>query len=125
MTPAGVRLARRLTLVGYVGLWIWIPLWYGWLAPPQHVPATVAIGVLLLPLIFPLHGILRGRAYTHAWSAFVSMIYFAHGVVETWALEQGRALAAVETVLAVVFFAGATAYARGAGRAATAPGPEG
>jgi uncharacterized membrane protein len=58
-----------------------------------------------LPLLVPLFGILRQRAYTYQWSALLMLAYFVEGVVRAWAdsgLSQKLALG--EIGLSVVFF---------------------
>lgn len=114
----GVRFARLLTLAGYFGLVALIGVWYGFLAPSTHFSLGLALTLLLLPLAFPLPGLLRGRAYTHAWTAFLALLYFTHGVVEAWAspVLLQRRLALGEIVFAVMLFSGATLYARLRGR---------
>jgi uncharacterized membrane protein len=112
------RFARFLTLFGCFGLVALLCAWYGWLAPSTHFGVGFALVALLLPLAFPLPGLLRGRAYTHAWTAFISLLYFTHGVIEAWAspIVLQRRLAAAEIALSMALFVGTTLYARLRGR---------
>lgn len=70
-----------------------------------------------IPLLLPLFGILRGSRYTHQWTSMLSLVYLTEGLVRALS-DSGvsQALAIVETILALVLFAGCLAYAR-----ATAP----
>jgi uncharacterized membrane protein len=65
-----------------------------------------------VPLLPPLAGLLGGRPYTYAWTAFISMIYFTHGVVEAWADSKVRWLALCEVLLSVLLYLGGVMYAR-------------
>ena len=67
----------------------------------------------VLPLLAPLFGVLRGRAYTYQWSSMLILAYFTEGVVRAWS-DRGLSaqLAMVETALTVIFFIAAVAYIR-------------
>ena len=69
-----LRRARILALCGYFGLLLLLPLWYGWLSPSQ-LPLGLVLGFLLVPLLFPLRGLLQGRPYTYAWATFLALFY--------------------------------------------------
>ncbi|HEB67690.1 MAG TPA: DUF2069 domain-containing protein, partial [Gammaproteobacteria bacterium] len=56
--------------------------------------------------------LIRGRAYTHAWTSFLILFYFIHGVVEAWANADARGLAIAEIVLSVIVYTGAILFAR-------------
>jgi uncharacterized membrane protein len=103
--------SRRLTLLSYIALVGLILIWYGWI-----VPSPVALILLLLPLLFPLRGILKGNPYTHAWSSFLILLYFIHGVVEAYANPPVRMWALLEVLFSVTFYTGAVLYARLRGR---------
>ena len=75
-----INLFRWITLAGYFGLILFIFTWLLWIKPlPAH---EISIKILLGigPLMFPLRGILHGRAYTHAWSMYLALFYFVIGV---------------------------------------------
>lgn len=112
----GIRLMRGLALLSYLGLFILLIAWMGWLAPLQSVSKPVAILLFVGPLLFPLPGILRGKPYTHAWTAFLVLIYFMHAIVELWADAQTRYLSAIELVLSLTLFSSALLYARWQGK---------
>lgn len=107
--------ARALTLLGYLGIWGLLPIWQLWLAPSEQLGPYFA-AILLVPLAFPLKGLLAGTPYTYAWSTFIALIYFAHGVGEAWTWPQERACAALEIALSALWFTGAIAYVRAAAR---------
>jgi len=72
--------AHQLTLIGYWGLVILIPTWNLWWYPSQIFSNKVVTMFWLIPLVFPMLGLIRGKAYTHAWSGFIAVIYVCHGL---------------------------------------------
>ncbi len=83
------RLCYALTLLGYLGIMVLLIAWYGWLAPPQVFSAPVVILTLGLPLFLVLRGLLHGRPRAVAWSLFLSLFYFTHGIVEAYSNQPG------------------------------------
>lgn len=108
MTPL---IWQRLALIGYFGTLILIVAWYGWLSPPQLSPAIV-VAVLGTPLLLPLRGLLHGRPYTYAWSLFLALGYFTHGVIELYSTPSDRLYALAELALTVLWFGAGTMYVR-------------
>jgi len=97
---------------GYLGLWILLPLWYAWLAPSAHFGIGMPLFFLLVPLLFPLPGMLRDRSYTFAWSSFLSLLYFIHGIGEFYSEPQERIYAGLEILFSLLWFGGAIFYVR-------------
>lgn len=112
MTP---RNALLLTLSGYFLLLILLITWHGILYPATKQPYLV-LAFIILPLLFPLRGLLKAKPYTYAWTSFIILIYFIHGVVEAWANEEQRVLAVLEIILSVQVYLGAIYFARLQGR---------
>lgn len=108
--------SRWLTLAAYFALLALLMLWQTVLAPSTVLPVSVVLLVLVGPLLFPLRGLLHGRPYTHAWTSFLVLIYFIHGIVEAWSDPAVRILAALEIVFSVLLYTGAVLYARYRGR---------
>lgn len=107
-----------LLLGGYFGIMLLLPLWYGWLSPPQLITPRLALVLLGLPLFAPLHGLLHARRYTVGWSLFLSLLYLTHGCMEAWSNPGARWLALTETGLALCWMAGGIGYLRRTGTAA-------
>lgn len=86
--------------------------WEMWLAPYKHGGSIWVIKVL--PLLFPLRGILQKNIYTMQWSSMLIMFYFIEGVVRAMsdADSVSRILAGVEIFLSVVFFLSTIYYVR-------------
>lgn len=111
-----ITFSRWLTLLSYFALLILLMLWLTVLAPPQRVPVSLALLLLVGPLLFPLRGLLDGRPYTHAWTSFLVLIYFIHGVVEAYSNPDERLYAGLEVLFSVLLYTGCLLYARSRSR---------
>ena len=108
----GARFLYGLTLFGYLGTLALLLTWYGWLAPSTHFPKSMALALLLLPLLFPLRGLLHGRRYTFSWSCFLALLYFIHGIVEAYTSSITLYLGLLEVCLTSLWFIAAMTYVR-------------
>ena len=108
--------ARIVTLACTAGLLVLIPTWMLWLSPAVDWRPDLVLTIgLMLPLLLPLPGLLLGRPKAYAWTAFIALLYFIHGVVESWAVwadSSVRGLALTETLLASLLFVAALLYTR-------------
>lgn len=105
-------MARVAALIGYFGLFLLVVAWNAWLSPPTHLPIALVLLVLGTPLLFPLRGLLHGRPYTHAWTSYLALAYFTHGVVQAYAVPTERVLGLLEIFFSLLLFTGAIFYAR-------------
>ena len=103
---------RWLALIGYIGLLIWMPLWYFVLSEQPRLSAPLIIGLWVVPLLLPMKGIIQGKPYTHAWANFIVMFYLLHGLTAIYTEEGERLYAVIELVFATVMFIGCAFYAR-------------
>lgn len=100
-------LAHRLTLVGYFGLIILIPVWNLIWYPSEQFSNKVLTGFWLFPLVFPFYGLIKGKAYTHAWSGFIAVIYICHALTSLVTNFNELAAILLELIFASLFlFAG-------------------
>jgi uncharacterized membrane protein len=106
----GSRFLYALTLFGYFGTLTLLTAWYSWLAPATLFPTALVLIVLLVPLLFPLRGLLHGHKYTFAWSCFLALLYFTHGVMEAYSDDLTRPLGLLEVTFSTLWFLGAMAY---------------
>ena len=106
------RLFYILTLSAYFGIMVLLLAWYGWLAPPSIVPAQLALVALGLPLFAPLRGLLHARRHTVAWSLFLCLLYFTHGIVEAYSDAEARWLALTEVALSLCWLVGGIGFIR-------------
>lgn len=85
--------------------------WETVLAPLRPGGSWLALKVI--PLLFPLRGILKRDVYTLQWSSMLILLYFAEGVVR--ALTDGglsSQLGWLETALVSLFFISTLLYLR-------------
>ena len=106
-----MRSLRALAAAALVALIVLSLAWELALAPLR--PGGSLLALKALPLALPLGGVLAGRRYTYQWSCLLILAYFAEGATRAWAESgTGRALAALEALLSLAFFAAAVSYAR-------------
>ena len=108
---ATVALTRALAVGSLLGLIALGLAWELWLAPVRSGGSWLALKVL--PLCFPLAGLLRHRMYTYRWVSLLVWLYFAEGVVRAYSDRGiGRWLAAIEILLCVVLFSACALHVR-------------
>jgi uncharacterized membrane protein len=106
----------RLALAGYFGLFALLMLWNTVLTPVSRLPVALLLLITVTPLLLPLRGFLNRNAKSCAWMAYVSLIYFMHGSVETYVNSNGRLYPSLEVILGLMLFFGTTLYVRLAGK---------
>jgi len=85
--------------------------WELWWAPLR--PGGSSLVFKVIPLLFPLMGILKGRRYTYQWSPMMVLVYFIEGVMRGWSdTGVSQLLALGEVALSVSFFFSTIYYAK-------------
>ena len=107
-----IRFWRTIALSGYFGLFGLLLLWFAWLEPPGRLPVALALLLWVGPLLFPLRGLLHGRPYTHAWTSFLALFYFAFGVFHAAGPMARPWLAWPEIGFSALLFLGTILYVR-------------
>jgi uncharacterized membrane protein len=99
------------SIVSLIALIFLCVAWEGWLAPLR--PGGSMLILKVIPLMFPLFGILRGKLYTYQWSSMLILLYFTEGAVRAWS-DAGLSarLAMIEVALTVAFFFSAIYFVR-------------
>ncbi|MDD5274734.1 MAG: DUF2069 domain-containing protein [Methylovulum sp.] len=105
-----------IALIGFFGLFSLLMLWHTILAPSSRMPVTLILLMTVTPLLLPMRGFLAHNFKSCAWEAYISLIYFIHGAQEIYASPDTRLYAALEIVLSLMLFFGATFYVRYAGK---------
>jgi uncharacterized membrane protein len=83
--------------------------WELWLAP---LPSGL-LALKVVPLAFPLAGILKRRLYTYRWASLLVWPYVAEGAVRAWPYHWPTTqLAAAEIALGVLLFAACATHVR-------------
>lgn len=97
------------SLISLIALGI---VWEMWLAP--FTPGGSLFVLKVVPLLFPLSGVLKKNIYTLQWASMFILFYFIEGVVRAMgdAETLSRALAGIEITLCVCFFFCAIFYVR-------------
>ncbi|WP_018876912.1 DUF2069 domain-containing protein [Thioalkalivibrio sp. ALE31] len=103
--------ARALALVAYLALIGLILVWTTWIDQPEIVPVSLALVTLVLPLLFPLRGMLHGRRYTHAWSSLLALAYVTLGITLAAAAD-ARLYGLLMTAASLAWFAGCLLYVK-------------
>ena len=84
-----------------------------WTLTPQPTRGAIAWGVFYsLPLLAPLHGLLRGSRYTHAWATLCVLPYLVIGITESVANASVRLWAGLMLATSLLLFVGLVAYLR-------------
>lgn len=108
---AHVTWTRRLAVISLLGLIMLGVAWELWLAPVR--PGGTLLALKVLPLCFPLTGLLKNRMYTYRWLSLLIWLYFTEGVVRAWSdVAPSNYLALLEVLLCVVLFAACALHVR-------------
>lgn len=111
------RQVRVLALASYLGLLALMIIWQVWCQSTSEISLGFRIGLWVVPLLFPLSGLLRGKPYTYAWTNFILMWYFLHSLTMLYVAPEQFGFALAELVLTSTAFVGCTWFARRQGRA--------
>jgi len=104
-----------IALSGYLALFTLIMLWNTVISPPEKLPVALVIIITVSPLLFVFRGFLKGNLKSCSWMAYLSMPYFIHGCIETYARTE-RLLPSLELLFSLMLFLGCTLFVRHAGR---------
>ena len=102
------RFFRIATQTGYWLLLALLILWHG-LIPENDtsaLPTYLSLIFWVLPMLFPLVGLVKGKPYTHAWFNFILMFYFLHGLTTVYTHPDERAWSVLEILFTTVAFVG-------------------
>lgn len=82
-----VSFFRWLTLLSFFGLMLTL---IGWITLAPHAdnyPTAAMLLIGVVPLLFPMRGLLYAKPYTHAWTSFLMLFYFTYSVGEFYSAE--------------------------------------
>jgi uncharacterized membrane protein len=114
-----VAWTRALAVGSLLGLIVLGLAWELVLAPLRPGGSWLALKVL--PLCFPLAGLLKHRMYTYRWLSLVVWLYFTEGVVRAWSdRAPSRHYALLEVLLCLALFVACALHVRLRLRAARA-----
>jgi uncharacterized membrane protein len=108
---SAVAMTRWLAVASVLGLIVLGLAWELWLAPLR--PGGSWLVVKVLPLCFPVAGLLRNRMYTYRWVSLALWIYFTEGAVRAYS-DRGLSahLALLEVALCLTLFTACVLHVR-------------
>jgi uncharacterized membrane protein len=108
---AHVTWTRRVAVSSLLGLIVLGVMWELWLAPVR--PGGTWLALKVLPLCFPLTGLLKNRMYTYRWLSLLIWLYFTEGVVRAWSdTAPSNGLALIEVALCLALFVACALHVR-------------
>jgi len=107
-----VRQLRILSLISFFGLMISLLVWILVAEHSENFPVAAWLIIGVMPLLFPLRGILYGKTYTHAWASFLMLFYIAHGIGELYSGDAIIWYPLLEVIFSSSFFIAANTYIR-------------
>ena len=111
---AFVRATRAIAVGALLGLIALGLAWELWLAPT----GSRWLAFKVLPLLWPLAGLLKHRLYTYRWVSLLVWLYFTEGIVRATGVPAGADagldvwLAWIEVALCLVLFTACAAHVR-------------
>lgn len=99
-----VRSLRIISLLSFFGLMINLLLWILIAEHSANFPVAAWLIIGVMPLLFPMRGILYGKTYTHAWASFLMLFYIAHGIGEIYSRDAVIWYPLFEVVFSSSFF---------------------
>ncbi len=108
---AHITATRWLAFSAVAGLIVLGLAWEMVLAPIR--PGGSLLALKVLPLCWPLAGILKNRMYTYRYMSLTVWLYFTEGATRAWSDKPpGNYLAMVEVVLCLVLFVACALHVR-------------
>jgi uncharacterized membrane protein len=89
-------------LASLVALIAWCVLWEAVIAPLR--PGGSWMVLKALPLLIPLHGVIKRDLYTLQWSSMVILLYFTEGVVRGYSDKVSSWLGWGEALIVCIYF---------------------
>ncbi|MCO7223078.1 DUF2069 domain-containing protein [Pleionea sp. CnH1-48] len=99
-----INLFHRITQASYFALLALLILWLVFLHPAENINPYFVAAVWIIPLLFPMPGMIQKKLYTYAWAQFLNMIYFSHAIMYMMSEPDEFWLATLELILVMTFF---------------------
>ena len=88
----------------YLCLLVWIPAWLALNIAQLAYSSLLFASVSMLPLLFPLPGILKDKSRAEIWGAYATIPAFLIGVMESWSNPPQRLGALVQVALVALYW---------------------
>ena len=103
---------KQLTLFSFLGLMISLICWITLAEHSENFPTAALLTIALLPLLFPLRGMLHSKPYTYAWNSFLMLFYFSHGIGEVYSAEGFSLFPSLEVLFSSMTFIASIIFIR-------------
>ena len=103
---------KLLSLFSFFGLMISLTCWITIGEHSSNYPVSAWLIIALIPLLFPLRGLLHGKPYTHAWTGFLMLFYFAHGIGEVYSAQGFHLYSTLEVLFSGMTFISSIVFIR-------------
>jgi uncharacterized membrane protein len=107
-----IEFFKQLSLISFFGLMITLICWITLGEHGAHYPVAGWLIMALTPLLFPLRGLLHGKPYTHAWTGFMMLLYFSHGIGEVYSAPAFNVYASLEVLFSFLTFSASVVFIR-------------
>ena len=106
-----LRLPYLLACGSAIGLIFLGLIWELFLVPLR--PNGSWLVLKIVPVLFALPGILKGKRYTYQWASMLSMLYLSEGIVRAMTEKDlNSKLGGLEIVLSITFFLSTIIYVK-------------
>jgi uncharacterized membrane protein len=85
-------------------IWLWIAVTLSLLAWMTVGYSKLICIIAVVPLLAPLHGLIRGKRYTYAWATLFAVPYLMFCIMELLANPQARWVAGASLLLVFGWF---------------------
>ncbi|HDY86279.1 hypothetical protein LCGC14_0519770 [marine sediment metagenome] len=107
-----IQFFKQLSLFSFFGLMITLICWITLAEHSANYPVAAWLIIALVPLLFPLRGLLHGKPYTHAWTGFLMLFYFSHGIGEAYSAQAFDIYASLEVLFSFMTFSASIIFIR-------------
>lgn len=106
------RLFRIVSLISFFGLMATLIAWILLPERSPQFPIATLLAIALIPLLFPLRGLLHGKPYTYAWNSFLMLFYFTHAVGELYSVQRFDSYASFAVLFSSLCFISSILFIR-------------
>lgn len=103
---------KNIALLSFFGLMVSLITWIIIAPHSDDFPTSTMLLFALIPLLFPLRGILHGKPYTYAWTSFLMLFYFSHGIGEFYSANHFAIYPLLEITFSSLCFLSAIFYVK-------------
>ena len=101
-----------LKIISLISICILILCQLGFIIQLDHPYRWLIAGVLIIPLLFPIKGLLFDKRYTYKWVGFLTLFYFSIGVSEGFVSSDNRIYSILSVLFSGLLFISSVYYSR-------------